>query len=286
MTTRTKHVAILLTAAVVLSLGAYALGSQAGGGGALASDSSSAATGAGGSASPAGFQRTNGDRVHGLPRRGDFFGLDALASRLGVSTTALRDALQAIRSSQTPQQRRRQLVQALATALSLPVDKVTSALGSVLPDGGDRKAAFAAALAKDLGVDTARVQAAFDKLRADLHNRWRDEDRNGPSGDRRAALADALARELGVDAAKVRAALAKLRHARGDRRGPGRRADLRQRLATALGVTEAQLERALDKVRTDARDAFATALAQRLNIDVQKVKDALADFSRGARRHG
>jgi hypothetical protein len=268
MTTRTKQLALLLVAAVVLASGAYALGSQSGGGGALASGSSGSAT----SGSPA--------RDRGFRRGGDF-GLDALATRLGVSTTALRDALQAIRSSKTPEQRRQEFIEALASALGKPADQVTSAVNSVLPDRGARRDGFGAALARELGVDAAKVQAAFDKLRSDFRNRRRDRNR-----DRRTTLANALATELGIDAARVRAALDKLKPARGDRRDRGD--DIRRRLATALGVTTDQLETALDKARTDARNAFASELAQRLNIDVQKVQDALQDLpGRGfGRRHG
>jgi energy-converting hydrogenase A subunit M len=281
MTTRTKKLAALVTAAIVLASGAYALGSQSGDGGALASGSANSSGRSGGSATSQPVNGARGGRPFG--RRGDF-GLDALATRLGVSTTALRDALQAIRSSKTPEQRRQELIQALATALGKPADQVTSAIDSVLPDRGARRDDFAAALARELGVDTAKVQAALDKLRSDFRNGRRDRDRNG--ADRRTAVANALATELGVDAARVRAALDKLKPARSDRRD--RRDDVRQRLATALGVTTDQLETAFDKVRTDARNAFATELAQRLNIDVQKVRDALADLpGRGfGRRHG
>jgi hypothetical protein len=150
----------------------------------------------------------------------------------------------------------------------------------VLPDRDDRKADLAAAIARELGVDAGTVQTAFDNLRRQFR------DRRGDRGHRRDALVDAIASATGVDAAKVRAALDKVRDAnrphRRDRRG-----DIRRRLATALGVTTVQLETAVDKVRTDQRNALATALAQRLNIDVQKVKDAIQDLpGPGFRRHG
>jgi transcriptional regulator with XRE-family HTH domain len=274
MTTRTKQVAILLGAAVVLSSGAYALGSQAGGGGALARDAAESGSGA-----AATQQVSDRGTARGFDRHGRFgFGLDALASRLGVSPTALRDALQAIRTSRTPEQRRSELVQALATALGKPADQVKAAVDSVLPDRGARKDDFAAALAKELGVDTAKVRAAFDNLR----QAFRDGRRRG--ADPRDAVVNAIASATGADPAKVRAALQKLRDTvRGERR---RGDDIRARLATALKVTPDQLDVALDKVRTQQRDAFATELAHRLHIDVQKVKDALPDFRFGGRRHG
>src|ERR1700749_3011053 len=147
MTTRTKKTAAIATAAVVLSSGAYALGAEAGGGGALASGPRVAAAGnsaAGNAAAGATAiaTTTNGTGTHvrtfgrrggpGGPRRG--FGLDNLASRLGVSTTARQNALKAIRDEKTPQQRRTDFINALAAALGKPADQVTSAVSSVLPD--------------------------------------------------------------------------------------------------------------------------------------------------------
>jgi transcriptional regulator with XRE-family HTH domain len=286
MTTRTKKLAALLTAGVVLSSGAYALGSQSGDGGAVASGTkaSSAASGTS-SVSVSNGSATNGPGrgPRGARAFGRGFGLDDLADRLGVSEPALRDALRAIRDARTPEQRRTELVQALATALGKPAADVQRAVDAVLPDRGDRRADLSAAIARELGVDAAKVQAALDTLRRQRG----DRDRSGPGrrGDRRDALVDAIASSTGADAARVRAALDKVLAAnRPDRRD--RRGDARQRLATALGVTTDQLETALDKVRTDQRNAFATALAQRLNIDVQKVQDALQDLPRrGGRRH-
>ena len=289
MSTRTKKVATLMTAAVVLSSGAYALGSQAGDGGALADGGSRA--------SNASSAAANGSGVAFAGRRGDHhrpggpgfrFGFDNLAQRLGVSTTALQNALKAIRDSKTPEQRRTELTQALATALGKPADQVTSALNSVLPGRGARKDTrkdeFAAALAKALGVDVAKVQAGLDKARQDF--KANPPDRNGPRDRRGAAdtFVNDIAAATGVDAEKVRSALQSLHK---DRPGPGdRRDDIRQRLATALGVTTDQLQTAIDKVETDQRNAFATQLAQKLNIDVQKVQDVLKDLPRFGRRHG
>jgi transcriptional regulator with XRE-family HTH domain len=279
MSTRTKKLATLLTVAVVLSSGAYAHGSQAGDGGALAdsgSSASSASTSASGSASGTAVSDRRGLRRGGGFRLG--FGLDNLASRLGVSTTALQDALKAIRDSKTPEQRRTEFIQALAAALGKPADQVTSAVNSVLPDRGARKDEFAAALAKALGVDVAKVQAGLDKARQDLRG---DRDRRSGRPFFGDTIVGDIAAATGADAAKVRSALQSLRPDRGDRRD-----DVRQKLATALGVTTDQLQAAIDKVETDKRNAFATALAQRLNIDVQKVQDVLKDLPRFGVRHG
>ncbi|HEX2104759.1 MAG TPA: Clp protease N-terminal domain-containing protein [Solirubrobacteraceae bacterium] len=278
MTTRTKKLATLLTAGVALSSGAYALGSQAGDGGAVAAGT----TGSGAATSGATISTTGdrGPRGACAFRRGGF-GVDALADRLGVSETALRGALRAIRDSRTPEQRRTELVRALAAALNKPAADVQRAVDSVLPARDDRKADLAAAIARELGVDAAKVRSAFDTLR----RQFRDRDRDGRRGDRRDALVDAIASATGIDAARVRAALEKLHDARrGDRRD--RRAEVRGRLASALGVTTDQLDRAIDKVRADQRNAFATALAQRLNVDVRKVQDALEDLPRRGRRGG
>jgi hypothetical protein len=58
---------------------------------------------------------------------------------------------------------------------------------------------LAAGLAKELGLDTAKVKAAFDKVRSTEQQR---------SQAQRDAFADALAKQLGIDAKKVRDALA------------------------------------------------------------------------------
>src|SRR4051794_31091769 len=164
MKTRTKKLATVMTVGVALSSGAYALGSQAGDGGALASSSGASGDAANGTnvATKSGGQ----PNARGFGRGGGF-GLDALATKLGVTPTALQTALKAIRAEKTPAQRRAELTQALATALGKPVDQVTAAVNSVLPDrgpGGPDKVRgdFAAALAKALGVDRAKGQAGLD----------------------------------------------------------------------------------------------------------------------------
>jgi len=288
MKTRTKKLATLLTVGVVLSSGAYALGSQAGNGGALAAGSNASGSGSG-SAANVSVNR------HRPGRPGPGFG--DLATKLGVSETALRTALRAIRDEKTPAQRRADLTQALATALGKPAGQVTSALNSVLPDKPDRargvRRPVTAALAKALGVDAAKVQAGLDKARQDFRdgNGNRDGRRGGFRRGNIDTVVNDIASATGVDAAKVRSALQSLRPKPGPRRDRrDARDDVRRKLATALGVTTAQLDAAFDKVRTQARDQFATELAQRLNIDPQKVKDALPDrgglgFGFG-RRHG
>jgi len=300
MTTRTKTLATLLAVAVVLTSGAYALGSQAGGGGALASSSGSANASGTTAAGASNVSTSGGPGARGFRGGRDFrAGFDQLAQKLGVSTTALQHALKAIRDEKTPDQRKTDAIQAFAAALGKPVDQVTSAVNSVLPDrgpgkAGDHRGDFAAALAKALGVDQTKVQAGLDKARQDL---GKDRpDRNGGRRFDRGAFENTVVNDIasatGVDAAKVRSALQSLRPKAGDHRDRGAaRDDIRQKLATALGVTTAQLDAAFQKVATQARDQFATELAQKLNIEVQKVKDALPDVRGGfafgfGHRHG
>jgi hypothetical protein len=300
MTTRTKKLATLLAVAVVLTSGAYALGSQAGGGGALASSSGSANASGTTAAGASNVSTRGGPGARGFRGGRDFrAGFDQLAQKLGVSTTALQNALKAIRDEKTPEQRKTEAIQAFAAALGKPVDQVTSAVNSVLPDrgpgtAGDHRGDVAAALAKALGVDQAKVQAGLDKARQDL---GKDRpDRNGGRRFDRGAFENTVVNDIasatGVDAAKVRSALQGLRPQAGDHHDRGAaRDDIRQKLATALGVTTAQLDAAFQKVATQARDQFATELAQKLNIDVQKVKDALPDVRGGfafgfGHRHG
>jgi ClpA/ClpB-like protein len=295
MNTRTKKLATLLGVGVVLSSGAYALGTQAGGGGALASGSNASASGspgaAGGTAVVSDHRGPGGPGRAGLRRGG--FGLDDLATKLGVSETALENALKAIRDEKTPAQRRTELTQAFATALGKTPAQVTAALDSVLPHKPGRARArgdFAADLAKALGVDTAKVQAGLDKARQDFRTGNGNRDRRGFRRNLDTVVND-IASATGVDAAKVRSALQSLRPKRVDRDRRDRGDDIRRKLASALGVTTARLDAAFDTVRTQVRGQFAAELAQKLNIDPQKVKDALPDFGGfgfgfGGRRHG
>src|SRR4051812_25171854 len=113
MTSRTRNVSIALAGAVVLASGAYAIGSQSGSG------TSGAAT--------ATTQRFR----PGGPMRGPFGpDLSALADKLGVSTTKLRDALDEIRSESRPPagDPRANLVKALADGLNLTQAQVIGGL--------------------------------------------------------------------------------------------------------------------------------------------------------------
>jgi hypothetical protein len=272
MTSRRKTTGLALVGAVAVAFGAYSLGSQTGGGSAGASGN--AATGASAAKGAQGMQFRRGGRRGGAD-------LTTLASRLGVTEAQLRTALQAVRQQLQPaaQDRRQRLASELAAALNLPADQVTAALQKVLPARGGpggpgrpghagARNGFAAALARALGIDASKVRSAFQQLRSQGH---------------RPALAD-LATALNVDPAKLRTALQSLRPDHGPRgRGRGPLGDaVAADLAKALNVDVATLRGALDKVRAQeqarfqqVRDQFVAALAQQLNLPVDKVKQAI-----------
>ena len=232
-----------LAGAVALASGAYAIGTQAGGGSAEASGNDRGAVALG-----HGF---------GPGRPGLRPGFDDLADRLGVDEDDLRKALEDIAS-----ERRTDFAQRLAEALNVDRAKVEQALENARPEHLPRPRvrrpeAFAAAMAKELGLGTAKVRAALEKRRG----------HPGDSGD--------LAAELGVSEEKLREAF----HAVFDKLRPplpGRPG--LENLAEELGVTQAQLDAAFDELREqhdDLRDEFAQELADRLNLDAAKVKEAL-----------
>ncbi len=238
MTKGKRTTAIALAGAVALASGAYALGNQA--------DS--------GSAEAARTARDDVGFGHGPGRPGMRPGFENLADRLGVDEDDLRAALEDIAAD-----RKGEFAQRLAAALGVDAAKVEQALESAHPERPDRPRpqrpdAFAAALAKELGISTAKVRAALEKHRG----------RPGDPGD--------LAAELGVSEERLREAF----HAVFDKVRP-HHPDLAN-LAKELGVTRAQLEAAFEKLhdqKDELRDEFANELADRLNLDVSKVEDAL-----------
>src|SRR3954453_6136523 len=119
MTPTTRNTGIAVAGAAALAFGAYALGSQAGDGSASARDSSAQRS------QTAAFVHRDG-RFGARERRGPGeFGLVALAGKLGVTPSALRDALASVRDELAPKQDPRdQFAAKLADALSLPTAKV------------------------------------------------------------------------------------------------------------------------------------------------------------------
>lgn len=223
--TRTATTGLILGGALALALGAYAVGSQAGGGSAAA-QGSPAAYGQGYGLGSAGGARA---RDHGP-------GLDDLASRLGVTPAALRSALEALRPDGPPGRdgMRGELASSLAASLGLGVAKVQAALDKLAPKGrrwrgGDHDGPpggrppgggprplrghdnpgvgidrIASALASALGVPKADVQKALVAFRAKEESQHATE---------RNAFAQKLADKLGISADKVKSAL--------ERGGPG-----------------------------------------------------------------
>lgn len=128
-------------------------------------------------------------------------------------------------------------------------------------------------LAKTLGVDADELAKAL----RDFHEQGESARRDG--------FATALAEALGVDAADVRKALFEVRPDRGHRhRHPAM--PLRQ-LASALDVSRAELRTALREVRAGAengreehKQALAKFLADRFDLDVDEVSDALGELPR------
>ncbi len=261
--------ALALVGAIALASGAYALGSQSGDGSAQAAKTNVPGAPPYGGPGPGpgrGFGRPPGARPD----------LSALATKLGVTDAALQNALADLRADRPdPKGLRGDLAQEFADALGIPVAKVQAAFDKLGPKrDGHARGDFAAALAKQLGVSTAKVQAALDAQR---------DHRGDPA---------ALAKALGVTEEKLRQAFESLRPDHGppgarDHHGPDTAA-----LAKELGVSEAKLQAAFAKVRAaheadeaKLRDQFAQKLADKLNIDVAKVKDALADFAPFGRHH-
>jgi hypothetical protein len=258
---------IVVGGALAIASVGYGLGTQAGDGTAIADNAAAEQDGSGaerGGAPPLGFDR-------GAPP-----GLSALADKLGVDSTALMRALRDYHD-QHDADRRDQFAVKLAKALGVSSDSVKSAFDGLHARREDR---FAARLADALGMDTAKVKAALDKL---------EGDRPRSPGDFSQKLAD----ELGLDVSDVRAALMKIRPFDGPgREGPGRDGPGRghhegamplRQLARALGVGRADLRDAFRQLRGDVekdwkqeQQALAGFLADRFNLDVSKVQDALA----------
>ena len=119
MTPKAKSTALVLSGAVALSFTAYAIGSQSGSGDAGAQSASSKSSSSSTTARPR-FRRGGfGGPGHG--GRG-FFGpaLDDLAAKLGVSTTALQNALRDARDDlPRPADRRDEHLSELAAALGV-----------------------------------------------------------------------------------------------------------------------------------------------------------------------
>jgi hypothetical protein len=251
-----KTTALVVVGAVALALLAYGIGTQVGGGSAVAENDGSS------SGDRDGWQRDDWDRGPGA----DFGGL---ADELGVDANRLEDALRDFHD-QKEGAMRDDFAAALAKELGISTDQVKAGLDRL---GKQRVDRFSKRLADELGVDADRVKAALDRL---------DTDRPHDPAD----FAEQLAKDLGLDVDKVEQALWSV--------GPGMDgwhrggATSLRRMASALGVETGDLRRALRALRDDAgtrlkdkRDELARFLADRFNLSVDKVKEALPDPPRG-----
>ena len=261
---------IVVGGALAIASVGYGLGAQAGDGTAIADNATTEQDGSGadrGGAPPLPFGR-------GAPP-----GISTLATKLGVDEQELARALRDYHD-QHDADRREEFAAALAKALGISTEKVQTAFERLHGDrdrrfrdrDGDfanREARFAARLANALGADAADVRAALDTLKDD-----------GPL--RFGEFASKLADELGVDVSDVRAALIEIRPPGPDRMGHRHDMPLRQ-LARALGVSRADLRSAFRELRNGVeghwkqeQEALARFLADRFDLDVSKVQDALA----------
>ena len=252
MTSNARRTGAVVGAASVLALAGYSIGSAAGDGSAVAA-------------------RDSSERTADRPGR---FDLEAVADELGVSVEALRDALEDLRESRRLGDRHAMLAAELAEALGISEERVSEALEAQHDARAD---AFAADLAEALDLEAAEVRAALDEVRPQPGDR---RSRRGPR-----AFDGALASELGVSRAKLRAALREVRSERGGERHAG--PDVAA-LADALGVSEEQLEDAFDEIRENAderreqrHEEFIEALAERLGVSADAVREALPERPAG-----
>ena len=247
---------IVVGGALAIASVGYGLGTQAGDGNAIADSASQD----GGSQ-----ERHLGPGV--AFERGAPPGFSALATKLGVDADKLAQAMRDFHESQEAD-RRDEFTNKLAKALGISSDKVKSALDGLHQRSEDR---FAGRLADALGVDANSVKTALDKLKD-----------NGPV--RFGDFAQKLAEELNLDVSDVRAALIKVRPFHEEPRGErhGHDAAPQRQLATALGVSRADLRAAFRQLQRGAENGWeehqkelAGFLADRFNLDANKVSDAL-----------
>ena len=146
--------------------------------------------------------------------------LNAIASKLQITTAQLRSAMQATRPAKPTGERRGRgadRAAAIATALGADVAKVEEILEANRPQrpatppaNGERppkpdQTALIEALADGLGLEQSAVKAALDKLEAD--HRAEHEQRH-------TAMYTALAEKLGLEVAAVKAAFEAARPAK------------------------------------------------------------------------
>jgi hypothetical protein len=143
-------------------------------------------------------------------------GLDDLADELGVDATELRDALRDFHE-QEGGERRDAFAAALAEALGKPEDEVEAALDEVRPGDGARRPCGGHVplrqLATALDVTRPELRKALREVRAGADSAWED---------RRADLVAFLAERFGLSEEQVDEALPELAGPGPGPHGPGR----------------------------------------------------------------
>jgi hypothetical protein len=182
MRTPRRSTALILTGAVVLASGAYAIGTQAGGGSADARDGDSDARR---------FTFGPGERFADL------------ADALGVDQDELRNALEDF-GRQHMSERRDAFAAALAGALGKSTDEVQRAL-----DSAPKRRQDGCVGPGRLGPGLRELASALDVTPAELRNALRQvfEDRGTDHPDGEGDLAEFLADRFNLSAAKVEQAL-------------------------------------------------------------------------------
>lgn len=254
MRSQRRTTVIVVGGALAIASVGYGLGTQANDGTAIADNA----------AEQDGGSQDRGGRPLPPFERGAPPALTDLADRLGVDVNQLTRAMRDFHD-QHAAERRDEFTKALADALGVSREKVGNAFEGLHQRREDR---FAARLADALGADVDDVKAALETL----------EDR-GPV--QFPEFASKLADELGLDVSDVRAALIESRPFDDL---PHRRPALPLRqLSAALGVSRNDLRAAFRELRRTAANGWedhqkelAQFLADRFDLDVDKVSDALA----------
>ena len=169
MSRRTRTAAVLLSSAALLGAGA-----------------------------PSGAVGHDNDRHHARHHHRD--GLRSLARELGVTKQQLRTALKAVKEQQRSAAKPASFKTLLAQELGVTREQVKAAFHQARASGADSRDEFKAAFATALGVDAARLDAAFKSAREAQKAAWKA---------RRDAFVAALAAQLGVPTEKVEAAFSR-----------------------------------------------------------------------------
>jgi hypothetical protein len=264
-----RGTALILAGAVALASAAYAIGTQVGGGSAAARDEEpergprfapDERFGPGAGFGP-GAHVGPGERFEPPEPFGD------LADELGIDSDELRDALEDFRKQRLDGPRDG-LAEALADALGRSTDEVEKAFEELRETAREESAER---LARALGLDADEVEDALEKVTEDAR-----ADRMHRPGD----FIDELAAELGVTPDRLEEGFRDLRPTR-PHPPLGHRGAPFEGLERALDVTRAELRdafrEALEEKHKEQGGELAQFLAERFNLSVDEVEDALRE---------